>query len=433
MPDRQTVISRAREVREVLARRVLVADGAMGTMLYGRGVFINRCFDELNLAQPDLVKDVHQEYVKAGAEIIETNTFGANRLRLAAFGVADKLVAINQRGRAAGPRGRRRERLRRRRHRAARRQDRTARPPLVRRDPRHLPRAGGGARRGRHRPRRARDVPRHQRAEGGRATPCARPPATTSSSSPRSPSTKKGTCQRAATPTAFTARLDEMPVDVIGLNCSVGPKAMLDTLERMAQLTAKPLSVMPNAGNPVSVEGRNIYLCSPEYMAQYARRYVQLGVKVIGGCCGTTPAHIKEIRSEVRSLQPGVRQIAVTAHEVQDAREQDGARAHRAQVTAGREARRRRVRHLRRDPAATRRRRVARDRRRPAVPQRRHRRHQRARRPARLGAHVGAGDLPEDPGSESTSRPSSTSAAATATSCRSSRSCSARTSPASAT
>src|ERR1035438_1494358 len=93
-----SVSSRAQEFRDQLAHRVIVADGAMGTMLYSRGVFINRCFDELNLSQPDLVRQIHREYVKAGAEILETNTFGANRARLAAFGMAEKLAAINQAG-----------------------------------------------------------------------------------------------------------------------------------------------------------------------------------------------------------------------------------------------------------------------------------------------------------------------------------------------
>src|SRR5215467_613740 len=90
--------TRAAEFREGLGKRVMVADGAMGTALYAKGVFINRCYDELNLSLPALVRDVHQEYAKAGAEILETNTFGANRKRLAAFGFADKLKAINQAG-----------------------------------------------------------------------------------------------------------------------------------------------------------------------------------------------------------------------------------------------------------------------------------------------------------------------------------------------
>jgi homocysteine S-methyltransferase len=102
----------------------------------------------------------------------------------------------------------------------------------------------------------------------------------------------------------FTRAMDAMAVDVIGLNCSVGPKAMLETIEQMREFTSKPLSAMPNAGLPQRVENRNIYLCSPEYMAQYARRMLWAGVKLVGGCCGTTPDHIKLIVSEARSLNP---------------------------------------------------------------------------------------------------------------------------------
>src|SRR5229473_3053223 len=112
-----------------------------------------------------------------------------------------------------------------------------------------------------------------------------------------------------ATPETYTQKLNEWPCDVIGLNCSVGPKATLETVEKMLQYSHKPLSAMPNAGLPTMVEGRNIYLCSPEYMAQYARRMLWAGLKIVGGCCGTTPEHIKLIRSEVRSLQPGQQDI----------------------------------------------------------------------------------------------------------------------------
>ena len=100
-------------------------------------------------------------------------------------------------------------------------------------------------------------------------------------------------------------------MDVIGVNCSAGPKVVLETVEKMLPHTTKPLSAMPNAGLPSTVEGRNIYLCSPEYMAQYARRFLQAGVRMIGGCCGTTPEHIKTICSEVRSLQPMQQRTAV--------------------------------------------------------------------------------------------------------------------------
>jgi homocysteine S-methyltransferase len=115
-----------------------------------------------------------------------------------------------------------------------------------------------------------------------------------------------------ADPETFTREMDSWPVDAIGLNCSVGPKATLETIERMLAVSSKPMSAMPNAGLPMRVEGRNIYLCSPEYMAQYARRMLWAGVKIVGGCCGTTPDHIKLIRSETRSLQPGQKTLAVT-------------------------------------------------------------------------------------------------------------------------
>jgi homocysteine S-methyltransferase len=113
----------------------------------------------------------------------------------------------------------------------------------------------------------------------------------------------------------FTRKLDEWPVDVIGLNCSVGPKVMLETLEKMVSASAKPLSAMPNAGHPATVEGRKIYLGSPEYMAQYARRFIRMGAKIVGGCCGTTPEHIRLMRSEARSLQPEHRSFSVTIEE----------------------------------------------------------------------------------------------------------------------
>src|ERR1019366_2189015 len=111
-------------------------------------------------------------------------------------------------------------------------------------------------------------------------------------------------CLRDGTSTeTFTRLLDEWPVDAIGLNCSSGPRIMLETIEKMVAWTTKPLSVLPNAGLPTAIEGRNFYLCSPEYMAQYSRRMLQAGARIVGGCCGATPEHIKESRQEGRSLE----------------------------------------------------------------------------------------------------------------------------------
>lgn len=295
--------TRAGEFRRKLQSKLIVADGAMGTMLYSKGIFINRCFDELNVSAPHLVKEIHQEYVKAGAEVLESNTFGGNRVRLRAFGLAEKLRPINEAGvrlareaagerafvaGAMGPLGAQIE-------------------PL-----------------GAISFEEARDIFREQAAalagagidlliletfydvnEIREAVAAAR-----EAIGPEMvivahlTVNDDGSLRDGASTETFARALDGWPVDVIGVNCSAGPKVVLETIEKMSRLTAKPLSAMPNAGLPATVEGRNIYLCSPEYMAQYSRRFIQAGVRIIGGCCGTTPEHIKHICSEVRSMQP---------------------------------------------------------------------------------------------------------------------------------
>jgi methionine synthase I (cobalamin-dependent)/5,10-methylenetetrahydrofolate reductase len=308
--------TRASEFRDRLAKRVLVADGAMGTMLYSRGVFINRCFDELNLSGADMVRQIHQEYVKAGAEILETNTFGANRIRLAAFGMAEKLKEINRAGvrlareaardaafvaGAVGPLGVRIEPL----GPTSFAETRAA----FREQVEALLEAGvdllifetfGNLNELREAVLAAREVAGDSIALIAQVT-----------------IDDFGHLPGGADPESFTREMDGWPVDVIGLNCSVGPKATLETIERMTAFTSKPLSAMPNAGLPMRVEGRNMYLCSPEYMAQYARRLLWAGVKIIGGCCGTTPEHIKLIRSETRSLAPAHTTITATVDEPQ--------------------------------------------------------------------------------------------------------------------
>jgi len=306
--------TRAQEFREQLSRRVLVSDGAMGTMLYSRGVFINRCFDELNLSSPDLVRQIHQDYVKAGAEIVETNTFGANRMRLAGFGMAEKLKAINHAGvrlaheaakeavfvaGAVGPLGVRIEPLGPTSFAEAR--------AIFREQIDALLEAGvdlliletfGNLNELREAARAAHE------ASGGEVAIVAQVTIDDFGHLPGGTDTE-----------TFTREMDSWPVDAIGLNCSVGPKATLETIERMMQFSSKPMSAMPNAGLPTRVEGRNMYLCSPEYMAQYARRMLWAGVRIIGGCCGTTPDHIRLIRSETRSLQPLQKKLSVTVEE----------------------------------------------------------------------------------------------------------------------
>lgn len=286
----------------------------MGTMLYSKGVFINRSFDELNLSQPDMVRQIHLDYVKAGAEILETNTFGGSRPRLAAFGMAEKLKAINQAGvklareaanggafvaGAVGPLGVRIEPLGPTSFAEARAAFREQIDALVE--------AGV-------------DVLILETFanldELREAVTAARESAGDEVAVIAQVTIDDfGHLPGGSDPETFTREMDGWPVDVIGLNCSVGPKATLETIEQMMAVSSKPMSAMPNAGLPMRVEGRNIYLCSPEYMAQYARRMLWAGVKIIGGCCGTTPDHIRLIRSETRSLQPGQKTISVTISE----------------------------------------------------------------------------------------------------------------------
>jgi methionine synthase I (cobalamin-dependent)/5,10-methylenetetrahydrofolate reductase len=283
---------------EALADRVLVCDGAMGTMLYAKGVFINKSFDALNITQPDLVAEVHEEYVRAGADVIETNTFGANRIRLGSFGLADRLHDINAQGAAIA-------------RRAARDQAYVAGaigPLGVRIEP--WGRTGVDE---------ARAYFREQAqalADGGvdlfiletfrdlneigAAIDAVRSvsdlPIVAQMTTEEDGNTLDGT-----PPERFTPDLEMRGAAIIGLNCAVGPAPMLDTIERMAAVTTRTLSAQPNAGQPRDVEGRNIYLCSPEYMASYARRFIQHHVRLVGGCCGTTPEHIRQMKAAVRA------------------------------------------------------------------------------------------------------------------------------------
>jgi methionine synthase / methylenetetrahydrofolate reductase (NADH) len=286
---------------DALDDRVLVCDGAMGTMLYAKGVFINKSFDALNLTQPDLVAEVHQEYVRAGADIVETNTFGANRIKLGQFGLADRLHAINEQGARVA------------RHAA---DDRAyvagAIGPLgIRIEP--WGKTGVDE---------AREYFREQAqalADGGvdlfiletfrdlNEIGAAIDAVRSVSSVPiiaQMTTEEDGNTLDGTPPERFAPELERRGATVIGVNCAVGPAPMLDTIERMAGVTKLRLSAQPNAGKPRDVEGRNIYLCSPEYMASYARRFILHNVRVVGGCCGTTPEHIRQMKSAVRALAP---------------------------------------------------------------------------------------------------------------------------------
>ncbi len=298
--------TRAAEFRAALGQRILVADGAMATSLFLKGALPNRPTDELNLKLPALVRDVHQDYLRAGSEIIATNTFGANRIRLAPFGLASRVAALNQAGvriareaardiafvaGSVGPLGVRLEPLG-----STNRED--ARLALLEQIA-ALVDAGV-------------DLLILETftnlTELDIAVSAAREVASEDLIIVAQVSVEDDGSLHDGTPTTAIAHfLDALPVDVIGLNCCSGPRALLETLEKIAALTQKPLSAMPNAGLPAFVDGRAVYHCSPEYMAAYARRYLETGARIVGGCCGTTSDHIHEIHREVVGLEKASR------------------------------------------------------------------------------------------------------------------------------
>lgn len=299
----------------MLLSRPLLADGAMGTVLYARGVFINRCYDELNLSDPSLILSVHEEYLQAGAEIVETNTFGANRFRLTRHGLGAKVQEINaaglslarqavdrlkqkQAGEAwvagsVGPLGVRLEPLGKTSLDEAREAFAEQMSVL----------AGDG-------PGKGVDLlivetmPALNEAREALAAAHAVAPwlpvlvmMTVDDESH---------CLDGSSPAHAAKMLTEWGASAVGVNCSTGPTTVLTAIEAMRGATSLPLAAMPNAGVPRAVEGRNIYLCSPEYMASFARRAVGVGAQLVGGCCGTTPNHIRAMRAAMRALDEPV-------------------------------------------------------------------------------------------------------------------------------
>ncbi|HUF30665.1 MAG TPA: bifunctional homocysteine S-methyltransferase/methylenetetrahydrofolate reductase [Gemmatimonadaceae bacterium] len=296
--------------------RIVVFDGAMGTMLYSRGVFINQCYDELNLRTPDLVLEVHRAYRAAGAEVLETNSFGANRLKLSQYGLEAQVAEINRHAAAlariaagsdgwvagaVGPLGIRIEPY----------------GPTSRGDARALFAEQMGA----------------LREEGvdlflletfadldeiEQAICAARE---VDASIPVIAQMTIGTDGRTpygATAESVARALDAAGADVVGLNCSVGPQIILEAIERMAAVTTRKLSAQPNAGMPREVGGRSMYMASPEYMASYARHLIQAGAKIVGGCCGTTPEHVHAIAEGIRPLVPRGRGMRETRRATRD-------------------------------------------------------------------------------------------------------------------
>lgn len=299
------------KLTKALKERMLVADGAMGTMLYTKGVYIHTCFDGLNLAAAGLVREVHADYLAAGADILTTNSFGANRYHLREYGLEGKLAEVNQaaarialevaQGKAlvAGGIGPITESV-------------TAGLELGENDLARAYReqagylAAGGVDfillesfRALHELLVAVDA----------ALKSGLPVVATFSLRERD------RLQSAEPLREAVAALEKRPIIALGISCSLGPEFVLEAAEELLKLTKLPVFAQPNAGPPRPHEGRQMLLCTPEYLGTYAKFMYQKGVRVVGGCCGTTPQHIRAVTASLLSLQPRIRAEAAAADE----------------------------------------------------------------------------------------------------------------------
>ncbi len=286
----------------------LVFDGAMGTVIYDRGVFIHTCYDELSLTNPRLILQIHRDYIEAGAQVIETNTFGANSIKLKAFGLAERTEAINRAGAklareaagndvfVAGSVGPCTESNQRMPDAFAAEVEAAFRTQISALDAEgvdlYLLETFSNLNELQLAARVAKEfggtvLASFALSEGGE--------------------TALGT--RAET---MASALDADPnVDIVGINCGTGPSGAFDALQAILPHTGKPIVVMPNAGLPREISGRVIYLTSPEYFTEYAKKYIELGARGVGGCCGTTPVHIRTMARAVKSLSGVKRHVEV--------------------------------------------------------------------------------------------------------------------------
>jgi methionine synthase / methylenetetrahydrofolate reductase(NADPH) len=289
-----------------LALGPLLADGATGTLLYERGVAFDQSFDELNLSRPTLVESLHRDYLVAGAEVIETNTFGANPVRLSSHGLEDKARVIARQGvkiartareivgvnafvaGALGPLGKPLEPLGSVTSADAERYFHGSAEGLLEggcdlflletfQDLNEILAAMRALRRV------SLELPIVAQMTFG----------------------LDGKTLYGHTPAEAVRALRDAGASVIGVNCGVGPQPMLEVIEQvLAAAGDTPVSAMPNAGLPQFVNGRYVYLATPEYFGDFAARAVALGVRMVGGCCGTTPAHIRAMRERLASHLP---------------------------------------------------------------------------------------------------------------------------------
>ena len=292
----------------------LIFDGAMGTVIYEKGVFLNTCYDELNLTNPDLIKSIHQDYVTAGADVILTNTFGANKIKLEKYGLANKVREINIAGAKLAK--------------------------SISEEVYVLGSIGSNLSSGEiltpENIEQVKDSYREQISalveakidgiifetffdieELLLASSIAKEfdiPVIASMTLTKEMETPKGL----SIVTALKKLDKSQSVDILGLNCSIGPHAMLSAVEKVIGSISKPLVVQPNAGHPQKRDGRMIYLSTPEYFTSYCKNYINMGVMGVGGCCGTNPEHIKEMARTIKALTGVKKHVEISKIEVQN-------------------------------------------------------------------------------------------------------------------
>lgn len=296
---------------EKIKERPLVFDGAMGTVIYSKGIFVNTCFDELNLSKPDLIKEIHQGYLDAGADVILTNTFGANCIKLKKYGLGGKCKEINSAG------------------------VRIAKEVVGERDVFVLGSVGSRLNLGSVLTAENREEIEQSYSEqiealvsagvdgimfetyfsipellmGAKIAKGFNVPVIASVSSTRELETMEGLDIKKA-----LKKLDESPyVDILGLNCSIGPHAMLSAVKKVIGSIEKPLVVQPNAGTPKKLDGRTIYMNTPEYFTTYSKHYIELGVRGVGGCCGTDKTHISDMAKAVKAITSVKKHIEIVS------------------------------------------------------------------------------------------------------------------------
>jgi len=314
------------DLRKRLDSGILICDGAMGTYLNQKGVSYDRCLDELNLSLPQLVGEIHREYVDSGADIIETNTFGANRFRLSTHGLESKIRDINIMGAkiarearevsgidilvagSIGPTGKPLEPIGKVKVAEAKEAFAEQAEALLE----------GGV-----------DFFLIETISSLDEMAAAVEGVKSVSDLPliaQMTFTAEGTTYYGHTPSDMASRLLPLGIDVIGANCSVGPQKMLEVIEQLAESGVDYISAQPNAGLPRYLGGRFIYLSSPDYFAEFAASFIKAGARIVGGCCGTTPAHIAAAVKAIRGSD---------LHRTQSVLKVKGQREERAKLPVG--------------------------------------------------------------------------------------------------